>query len=77
MEANKKVYSFTIAMYEYGRTIESLWSRVQDFAKIHPEYIDPNNAIDFIVDDGKGLEGSFNLCHFVGPFLSLDTFFKS
>lgn len=35
----RQVYGFTIALYEYRRTIESLWQTVRDFAKLHPEHI--------------------------------------
>lgn len=63
MQANNKVYSFTIALYEYERTIQTLWSTVREFAKLHPEYIAPNNALNFLVDDVKdGLDGRYNLC---------------
>src|ERR1700733_7408872 len=74
---------FTITMYEYQPTIESLWSTVlgtaatrrsslptdhgnprfsslADFITEHPEHLAPNNAMNFISDNG-GL--SYNLCY--------------
>ncbi|KAH9018225.1 glycosyltransferase family 15 protein [Lactarius deliciosus] len=65
MQENNKVYGFTITLYEFPRTIESLWSTVIDFITEHPEFVSPNSAMDFISDD----EGeSYNLCHFWSNF---------
>ncbi|GAA6013238.1 hypothetical protein JCM8202_003078 [Rhodotorula sphaerocarpa] len=70
MEANNKVYGFTIVLYEYLRTVETLWDATREFARLHPQYIDPDNAIHFLVDDkNKGLQdGNWNLCHFWSNF---------
>lgn len=66
MERNNKTYSFTIAIFEYRRTIESLWDTVRDFVKLHPDYVAPDNALHFMVDDiAKGMDGDYNLCQFV------------
>ena len=72
---------FTITLYEYKRTIESLWSTVHgmlhlpvhsacslihafppcaDFVAEHPEYVVPNNAMNFLSDNGGT---DYNLCH--------------
>jgi len=69
MERNNKTYSFTIAIFEYRRTIESLWDTVREFVKIHPDYVAPDNALHFMVDDiSKGFDGEYNLCHFWSNF---------
>ncbi|GAA5882615.1 hypothetical protein JCM16303_002073 [Sporobolomyces ruberrimus] len=70
MQANEKVYGFTVALYEYRRTVETLWDATREFAKLHPEYIHPDNAIGFLVDDkSKGLmDGDWNNCHFWSNF---------
>ncbi|KAM0792249.1 hypothetical protein ACM66B_004943 [Microbotryomycetes sp. NB124-2] len=70
MEANNKVYGFTIVLYEYERTIQTLWQTVKDFAKEHPEYIDPDNAMRFMVDDANSSlqDSRYNLCHFWSNF---------
>ncbi|KAH8990426.1 glycosyltransferase family 15 protein [Lactarius hatsudake] len=65
MQENNKVYGFTITLYEYSRTIESLWSTVADFITEHPEFVSPNSAMDFISDNGGE---SYNLCHFWSNF---------
>ncbi|KAF9034832.1 nucleotide-diphospho-sugar transferase [Panaeolus papilionaceus] len=65
MEDYNKVYGFTISMYEYERTIPTLWHHVKQFIKAHPEYVAPNNAMGFISDNnGDG----YNLCHFWSNF---------
>ncbi|KAM0754115.1 glycosyl transferase [Meredithblackwellia eburnea MCA 4105] len=69
MQENNKVYSFTIALYEYERTIQTLWQTVRDFAKLHPEHIAKDNSINFLVDDkSEGLDARYNLCHFWSNF---------
>ncbi|GAA5835185.1 hypothetical protein JCM3766R1_006895 [Sporobolomyces carnicolor] len=70
MQANEKVYGFTISLYEYRRTVETLWDATREFAQLHPEYIHPDNAVGFLVDDqSKGLmDGEWNNCHFWSNF---------
>ena len=54
MERNQKSYGFTIALYEYQRTIESLWPTVIEFAALHPEHIARGNSLGFLVDGSTG-----------------------
>lgn len=62
MERNNKTYSFTVAIFEYQKTIESLWPTVRSFVKSHPDYVAPNNSLHFMVDDiSKGIDGDYNL----------------
>lgn len=65
MRDNKKVYGFAISLYEYEATIKTLWATVKDFMKKFPKYLHPNNALDFISDNGGE---SYNLCHFWSNF---------
>lgn len=67
MEANNKTYSFTIAIFEYQRTIESLWPTVQSFVRENPDSLAPNNALNFLVDEND-INGPYNLCHFWSNF---------
>ncbi len=53
MRENNKKYSFVIAMPEYKTTIETLWSTTQEFAKLHPEHIAEDNALEFIAEDAS------------------------
>lgn len=65
MQENNKIYGFTISLYEFSRTIETLWSTVGEFVAEHPEFLSPNNAMDFISDNGGE---SYNFCHFWSNF---------
>lgn len=65
MEDKKKIYAFTITMYEYEATIPTLWGHVRDFAKLHPEYVAENNAMGFMSENGGE---KYNLCHFWSNF---------
>jgi len=58
---NNKVYGFAIAVYEWMETIPSLWSTVKEFTRLHPQYVAPNNSIEFISDDGGS---RYNGCHY-------------
>jgi alpha 1,2-mannosyltransferase len=51
------------AIYEYERTIQTLWPTVKEFAKKYPQHIAKDNAMHFLVDNiSEGLEGSkYNL----------------
>ncbi|KAK9473577.1 nucleotide-diphospho-sugar transferase [Dipodascopsis tothii] len=78
MKDNGKKYSFVIAMPEYPLTIPTLWETTQEFARKYPQHIAPDNAVDFIVDGGRGLDGEFNSCHFWSNFEIGDlNFFRS
>lgn len=65
MRDNNKIYAFTISMYEFEKTIPSLWAHVRNFTLLHPQYIAENNAMNFLSED----EGeTYNLCHFWSNF---------
>ncbi|KAF9002075.1 nucleotide-diphospho-sugar transferase [Cyathus striatus] len=51
MEQNNKTYGFTITMYEYEKTIPTLWGHVRDFAKQHPEFVAEDNALGFMSEN--------------------------
>jgi Glycolipid 2-alpha-mannosyltransferase len=68
MRENNKVYGFVISMPEYWDTIPTLWDSTQKFVQANPQFLAENNSIDFIVDDHKGLQGDYNLCHFWSNF---------
>ncbi|KAG5638066.1 hypothetical protein H0H81_002034 [Sphagnurus paluster] len=65
MEENNKVYGWTITMYEYEKTIPTLWGHVKDFMGLHPEFIAEDNALGFMSRDGGN---HYNLCHFWSNF---------
>ncbi|KAG2349858.1 glycosyl transferase [Suillus weaverae] len=65
MEDRDKVYGFTISMPEWEPTIPSLWSTVKDFIAEHPQYVSPDNSMDFLSDNAGD---SYNMCHFWSNF---------
>ncbi|KAJ6530310.1 glycosyltransferase family 15 protein [Mycena capillaripes] len=65
MQDQGKVYGFTITMYEFDKTIPTLWGHVKDFMKLHPEYVAKDNALNFMSDDGGE---TYNRCHFWSNF---------
>ncbi|KAH7886560.1 alpha-1,2-mannosyltransferase [Phlebopus sp. FC_14] len=65
MEDHNKTYGFTISMYEFEATIPTLWAAVKDYAQLHPEHLNPHNALGFISDDDGA---HYNLCHFWSNF---------
>ncbi|KZW03570.1 glycosyltransferase family 15 protein [Exidia glandulosa HHB12029] len=75
MQDHKKVYGFVMSMYEYPQTIPTLWETVKNFTKAHPEYLNADNAMNFISRNGGD---SYNLCHFWNNFEIVDMdFFRS
>ncbi|CAG8446637.1 11155_t:CDS:2 [Ambispora gerdemannii] len=65
MKEKKVKYGFTISLYEYEDTIKTLWETVKEFMKKYPEYIEEDNALDFISNDQGE---TYNLCHFWSNF---------
>ncbi|KIY43542.1 glycosyltransferase family 15 protein [Fistulina hepatica ATCC 64428] len=65
MEENGKIYGFVISLYEWEPTIPSLWSTVKEFIEEHPEYVSPQNSMDFLSDNGGE---NYNLCHYWSNF---------
>ncbi len=52
-------------MYEFEKTIPTLWGHVKDFMRLHPEHVAEGNAMDFQSGDGGE---TYNLCHFWSNF---------
>ncbi|KAI0934140.1 hypothetical protein AcW1_005758 [Taiwanofungus camphoratus] len=65
MQNEKKVYGFTVSLYEYPATIPTLWGAVKDFIAENPDLVSPDNAMNFISDDGGE---NYNNCHFWSNF---------
>ncbi|KAG7085494.1 hypothetical protein E1B28_003057 [Marasmius oreades] len=65
LEDHNKIYGFTISMYEFEKTIPTLWGHVRDFMKLHPEYIAEDNAMGFMSENNGE---TYNLCHFWSNF---------
>lgn len=65
MQENKKVYGFTVSLYEYEATIPSLWKTTKEFIEKYPEYLPKDNAMDFISENNGD---TYNRCHFWSNF---------
>jgi len=65
MQDHDKVYGFTISLYEWGPTVATLWDTVKEFVAENPQYLAPNNSMDFLSDNGGQ---SYNLCHYWSNF---------
>ncbi|KAK7030874.1 hypothetical protein VNI00_013984 [Paramarasmius palmivorus] len=65
MEDHDKIYGFTITMYEFEKTIPTLWGHVKEFIREHPEFVSPDNAMGFMSENNGD---SYNLCHFWSNF---------
>ncbi|KAH3675656.1 hypothetical protein WICMUC_002573 [Wickerhamomyces mucosus] len=61
MREENKDYAFTISIHEFEITIETLWETTKEFIQQNPQYLDKNNFMDFISNDGGE---TYNLCHF-------------
>ncbi|KAJ8664009.1 hypothetical protein O0I10_000286 [Lichtheimia ornata] len=73
-----KKLSFSIALYEYGDTIPTLFETIMGFAARHPDWVQStaskNSIWPFVLDDKK----TFNMCHFWSNFQIADlSFFRS
>ncbi|KAL0082704.1 nucleotide-diphospho-sugar transferase [Phycomyces blakesleeanus] len=79
MHANKKKFSFSMALYEYHEVMPTLYDTTLKFAQEHLKWIQPieskNSLWDFILDaDSK----DFNRCHFWSNFQIADlSFYRS
>lgn len=86
MRENNKKYGFVIALHEYEETIPTLYDTVMDFIEEHPQYLHPNNSLDFLTDVETlnnmdiriDLSNDYNLCHYWSNFEIGDlNFFRS
>ncbi|CCH44693.1 putative mannosyltransferase [Wickerhamomyces ciferrii] len=76
MRLNKKKYGFIISIHEYEETIPTLYDTVMDFIEENPQYLHPNNSMDFITDMDSlsnmhirlDLSNDYNLCHYWSNF---------
>ncbi|CAE6440725.1 unnamed protein product [Rhizoctonia solani] len=65
MKDGKKVYGFTVSLYEYPATIPTLWDATKEFIKANPQYIPKDNAMGFLSDNNGE---TYNNCHFWSNF---------
>lgn len=73
MEDNNKTYGFTINLYDSPESIPTLWPETLKFLAAHPEYINQNNAMDWLKDSIRRPEhntkaNGYSTCHFWSNF---------
>ncbi|KAI9504671.1 hypothetical protein GGI25_000676 [Coemansia spiralis] len=64
MVDNKKVYGFTISLREFPATVRTLWQTTNAFMAAYPDYITPNNTLQW----ATAADGTYNMCHFWSNF---------
>ncbi|GJN93736.1 hypothetical protein Rhopal_006793-T1 [Rhodotorula paludigena] len=74
MADNKKKYGWTVSLYEYEKTIPTLWKTTKEFIEKHPEHLASPNMRQWLVND----KDEYNRCHFWSNFEIGDlNFFRS
>ncbi|GMM37286.1 hypothetical protein DASC09_046110 [Saccharomycopsis crataegensis] len=73
MEDNGKTYGFVATLYEIAETIPTLWSTSLEFVKENPQYLNPNGAFDWLLNDNQlpdkaKLAKGYSTCHFWSNF---------
>ncbi|KAL7411895.1 glycosyltransferase family 15 protein, partial [Mrakia frigida] len=69
LEQEKKIYGFTVTVYEFLATIPSLWEATKEFIELYPQHLAEDNSMDYISDDGGA---TYNGCHFWTNFEIVD-----
>lgn len=69
MEQNNKTYGFVATLYEIAETIPTLWPTTLEFAKKNPQYVNPNGAFDWLLNDNQlpdkaKMAHGYSTCHF-------------
>ena len=73
MADHNKTYGFTINLYDDPRTMPTLWPETLKFLEAHPEYVNENNARDWLEDSSRRPEHNlkakgYSTCHFWSNF---------
>lgn len=73
MQDQNKTYGFTINLFDAPETIPTLWPETERFIAAHPEYLQDNNMVEWLVDDKLRPEhnkkaNGYSTCHFWSNF---------
>ena len=70
MREKGKKYGWVMAMYEYERTVPTLWAETKRFFQAYPQFASKRNSLHFLIDDIKKpfVDADWNLCHFWSNF---------
>ncbi|KAK9463972.1 glycolipid 2-alpha-mannosyltransferase-domain-containing protein [Lipomyces oligophaga] len=83
MEDNNKTYGFVINIYDIPQSIRTLWPTTLEFIAKHPEFVHPNNSLDWLTDttdrpNNGDIANGYSTCHFWSNFEIGDMdFFRS
>ena len=73
MADHKKVYGFTINIFDDPFSVKSLWPTSMAFLKSHPDYLSADNSMMWLTDDTLRPEktrdaNGYSTCHFWSNF---------
>ncbi|KAK9476541.1 glycolipid 2-alpha-mannosyltransferase-domain-containing protein [Lipomyces japonicus] len=73
MEDNDKTYGYVINIYDSPQSIRTLWPTTLEFIAQHPEYVDSNNSLQWLIDDKvrpdhNRIANGYSTCHFWSNF---------
>lgn len=73
MQDRNKTYGFTINLYDAPETMPGLWPETLKFLEKYPEYVNKNNAMDWLTDNKQRPEhtkkaNGYSTCHFWSNF---------
>ncbi|KAG7900741.1 hypothetical protein KL905_002883 [Ogataea polymorpha] len=83
MQMNEKTYGFVIALYDVEQSVKTLWPRTLEFLAQHPDYLHPNGAYDFLLENLQNphktlTANGYSTCHFWSNFEIADMdFYRS
>ncbi|KAK6204922.1 glycolipid 2-alpha-mannosyltransferase [Scheffersomyces amazonensis] len=79
LEGTKKVYGFTISLYDIAETIQTLWPETLKFLNMgdNYKYINPNGSFQWLLNNlqnpqNNNKTGGFSTCHFWTNFEIVD-----
>lgn len=72
MKDNDKDYGFVINIYDSPQSVKSLWPAAVQFFDHHKEYLNPNSARQWVVQNSRPeineITGGYSTCHFWSNF---------
>lgn len=72
MKDNNKDYGFVINLYDAPQSIKSLWPAAVQFFDHHKEFVNPNSARGWLIQDSRPeineMTGGYSTCHFWSNF---------
>jgi mannosyltransferase len=73
MNDHNKTYGFTINLFDAPQSIPTLWPETEKFLAAHPEYVNENNAMNWLIDSSLRPEqnviaNGYSTCHFWSNF---------